>query len=150
MGLNTSKTKRPVALVTGGSRGIGRAIAMALARDAGHDVVVNYASNASAADEVTREIESLGNGAAAFPVKGDIGIADDRANLVRQTIDRFGRIDLLVNNAGVAPSVRADLLEAGEAFVRPVDRHQFERALFSDAARRASDDRFGKTGYIAK
>jgi 3-oxoacyl-[acyl-carrier protein] reductase len=101
-----------VAIVTGGSRGIGRGIALALARDASCDVVVNYASNATAADEVKREIES--NGAKALTVKADISSAEDRKRLVEETVNAFGRIDLLVNNAGVAPNVRADVLEAGE------------------------------------
>lgn len=104
--------QKQVAIVTGGSRGIGRGIALALARDAGCDVVVNYASNASAADEVKQEIES--KGAKALTVKADISSADDRSRLVDETVKTFGRIDLLVNNAGVAPSVRADVLEAGE------------------------------------
>jgi 3-oxoacyl-[acyl-carrier protein] reductase len=100
-----------VAIVTGGSRGIGRGIATALAK-VKHDVVVNYARNASAAEAVQREIESAG--AKALLVQADISVAADRAKLVDETIKTFGRIDLLVNNAGVAPDVRADLLEAGE------------------------------------
>lgn len=104
---------RPVAIVTGASRGIGRGIAVALAR-AGYDVVVNYASNASAADEVKREIESATPGAAAHPVRADVSSDADRQSLVAETVSRFGRIDLLVNNAGVAPAQRADLLDASE------------------------------------
>jgi 3-oxoacyl-[acyl-carrier protein] reductase len=102
------------ALVTGASRGIGRGVAVALARDAGMDVVVNYASNAAAAEEVKREIESLNTGVKALLVKADISVAQDRQRLVDETMREFGRIDLLVNNAGVAPNVRADILEAGE------------------------------------
>ena len=107
-------SSQPVALVTGASRGIGRATAIALARDAGFDVVVNYASNQAAAEEVLREIESLGNGSRAVIVQADVANADQRKHLVDQTLASFGRIDLLVNNAGVAPSVRADLLDASE------------------------------------
>ena len=103
---------RRVALVTGASRGIGRAIAIALARDAGHEVVINFASNKSAAEEVRQEIESLG--AKAIVVPADVSIAAHRQQLVEQTFAAFGQIDLLVNNAGVAPSVRADLLDATE------------------------------------
>ena len=103
---------KQVAIITGGSRGIGRGIAMALARDARCDVVVNYASNAAAAEEVKREIES--NGAKSLTVKADISSADDRKRLIEETVNAYGRIDLLVNNAGVAPNVRADVLEAGE------------------------------------
>ncbi|GAA1789500.1 3-ketoacyl-ACP reductase [Luedemannella flava] len=102
---------RPVALVTGASRGIGRGIALALAA-AGHDVVVNYASNADAAKEVGEAIEAAGGRAAL--VRADVSSAADRERLVGETYAAFGRLDLLVNNAGVAPNVRADLLEAGE------------------------------------
>src|SRR5688500_14340972 len=107
--MSTQVTHRGVALVTGASRGIGRAIAVALARDASFDVVINYASNQPAAEEAKREVES--HGARALIAQADIAKADDRKRLVDQTLSAFGRIDLLVNNAGVAPSVRADLLD---------------------------------------
>ena len=102
---------RGVALVTGASRGIGRAIAVALA-GAGFDVVVNYASNRDAAEEVGRLIERAGS--KALIVQGDVSVAADRAKLVDETYAKFGRLDVLVNNAGVAPKVRADILEGGE------------------------------------
>ena len=102
---------RPVALVTGASRGIGRGIALALAA-AGHDVVINYAANADAAEEVRAAVEAAGG--RAVPVRADISSGGDRERLVEQAYTAFGRVDLLVNNAGVAPAVRADLLEAGE------------------------------------
>jgi 3-oxoacyl-[acyl-carrier protein] reductase len=99
------------AIVTGASRGIGRGIALALA-GAGLDVVVNYASNAGAAADVAAEIEQAG--AKAAVVQADVALPADRARLVAEAYAAFGDIDLLVNNAGVAPSVRADLLEASE------------------------------------
>lgn len=99
------------ALVTGASRGIGRGIAIELAR-AGWRVALNYAGNAAAAAEAVALVEQ--NGGTAFAVQGDIARADDRTRLVEETISRCGRIDLLVNNAGIAPAVRADLLEATE------------------------------------
>jgi NAD(P)-dependent dehydrogenase (short-subunit alcohol dehydrogenase family) len=115
-------TQHSTALVTGASRGIGRGIAVALARDAAMNVVVNYASNAAAAEAVKGEIESLNTGARALLVKADIASAEDRQRLVDETIGEFGRIDLLVNNAGVAPNVRADILQAGEeSFDRLID-----------------------------
>ena len=98
--------------MTGGSRGIGRGIVVALAR-AGFDVVVNYARNAQAAQEVGREVEAAGG--RAVLVQADVAVAADRERLVRETLAALGRIDLLVNNAGVAPDVRADLLDVGEA-----------------------------------
>lgn len=99
------------ALVTGASRGIGRAIAIALA-GAGHDVAVNFARNQSAADEVKRQIEAVGR--TAHLIQADISDSDDRQRLVDEAIRAMGRIDLLVNNAGVAPEVRADILDASE------------------------------------
>src|SRR5215217_7795720 len=100
-----------VALVTGASRGIGRGIAIALAHG-GFDVVVNYASNRDAAEEVGNIIESAGR--RAILVQGDVSVAADRQNLVDETYAKLSRLDLLVNNAGVAPKVRADLLEGNE------------------------------------
>jgi 3-oxoacyl-[acyl-carrier protein] reductase len=100
------------ALVTGASRGIGRGIALALAA-AGHDVVVNYARNAGAAQQVGKEIR--GYGVSAHLVQADISVPGDRQRLVDEAYSAFARLDLLVNNAGVAPDVRADILEAGEA-----------------------------------
>jgi 3-oxoacyl-[acyl-carrier protein] reductase len=99
------------ALITGASRGIGRGIALVLAR-AGWDVVVNFASNAAAAEEVAAEVERAG--AKAAVVRADLGRSEDRTRLVEEAYAAFGDIELLVNNAGVAPAVRADILEAGE------------------------------------
>jgi 3-oxoacyl-[acyl-carrier protein] reductase len=99
------------ALVTGASRGIGRGIAIELAR-AGFRVAINYAGNAEAAAEALSLVKQAGGDG--FIVQGDIALAADRAHLVARTREQFGRLDLLVNNAGVAPKVRADLLDAGE------------------------------------
>jgi NAD(P)-dependent dehydrogenase (short-subunit alcohol dehydrogenase family) len=99
------------ALITGGSRGIGRGIALALAREH-YACVVNYAANTAAAEEVKRLIESQGGRATI--VQGDVSNAEDRRRLTDEAFAAFGRLDLLINNAGVAPSVRADILEATE------------------------------------
>jgi 3-oxoacyl-[acyl-carrier protein] reductase len=99
------------ALITGASRGIGRGIALELAA-AGGRIAVNYAGNAEAAHEALSLVRAAGGDG--FVVQGDVAVAADRARLLEETIRHFGRIDLLVNNAGVAPKVRADILEAGE------------------------------------
>ncbi len=99
------------ALVTGASRGIGRGIAIELART-GCQVAINYAANVEAAQEALALVRAAGG--EGFIVQGDVAVAADRERLVHETVARFGRIDLLVNNAGVAPKVRADVLEAGE------------------------------------
>ena len=104
-------SSNPVALITGASRGIGRGIAIALAAEK-FDVVVNYASNLAAAEEVKSIIER--HGGRAHLVRADVSLAADRQRLVDETLAVFGGIHLLVNNAGIAPAVRADLLDAGE------------------------------------
>jgi 3-oxoacyl-[acyl-carrier protein] reductase len=86
-----------VAIVTGASRGIGRAIAAELARR-GATVVVNYRSSAEAAAGVVTEIEASGGRAVA--VQADVGVTAEAAQLVRRTVELYGRVDILVNNAG--------------------------------------------------
>lgn len=90
--------KDKVAIVTGGSRGIGRAISVALA-DAGALVVVNYKGNQAAADEVVAAIEAKEGQALA--IQADIASAEDVERLFKTVLERFGRIDILVNNAGI-------------------------------------------------
>lgn len=108
----------PVALITGGSRGIGRGIALALARE-GHDLVINYAANAEAAEATAADCRAAaaqaGHTIRPEPCRADVSQAADRAALLAFARERFGRLNLLVNNAGVAPDTRADLLETGEA-----------------------------------
>jgi NAD(P)-dependent dehydrogenase (short-subunit alcohol dehydrogenase family) len=101
----------PVALVTGGSRGIGRGICLALAR-AGYAIAVNYAGNEEAARETQR---LLGSGADSLLCKADVGRSDERERLVDEVLARWDRLDLLVNNAGITSAGRRDLLEATDA-----------------------------------
>jgi 3-oxoacyl-[acyl-carrier protein] reductase len=104
-----------VALVTGASRGLGRGIAQVLARD-GLSVAVHYASNKAAAEETLAACRAAApNPAQKFiAVGGNVGIAADRAAIFQQTLAGLGRIDALVNNAGIAPRIRADITEATE------------------------------------
>ncbi len=103
---------QPAALVTGGSRGIGRAICLELARH-GYAVVVNYASRRDAAEEVVGQI--VATGGRAIAAQGSVALAAQRETVLAAAIDEFGRLDVLVNNAGIASPGRKDLLEATEA-----------------------------------
>jgi 3-oxoacyl-[acyl-carrier protein] reductase len=87
-----------VAIITGGSRGIGRAVALELAR-AGAKVVINYAGNKAAAEEVLAMINSEGGQAELF--QADVANAQSVDEMVKKTLEVFGRIDILVNNAGI-------------------------------------------------
>ncbi len=87
-----------VALVTGGSRGIGKAIVTALA-DAGAKVVINYQRDTEAAEATLSEVQDMGGEGLIY--QADITSLEECENLVKATLDHFGRIDILVNNAGV-------------------------------------------------
>lgn len=92
------KLRDRVAIVTGGSRGIGRAIAEALAAEGGK-VAVNYANSSSAADEVVAAITDAGGEAIAL--QADVSKADQVETLIKTVKDKWGRVDILVNNAGI-------------------------------------------------
>src|SRR6185369_26713 len=94
---------KPVALITGASRGIGRGVAEELSNT--HTVIATYRGRKDAADTL-----AAATGASIFPC--DIGKREDRTALVEFALREHGRIDLLVNNAGMAPRERRDLLEA--------------------------------------
>ncbi len=100
-----------VALVTGGSRGIGKAIVLALAESHYH-VVINFASRQEAALSVKEEVQARGLMAEIF--RADVSQKRDQVLLLEFVREHFGRLDVLVNNAGVAPSVREDLLSTQE------------------------------------
>ncbi|HPS81649.1 MAG TPA: 3-ketoacyl-ACP reductase [Candidatus Limiplasma sp.] len=102
---------KKTAIVTGGSRGIGLAIAKRLATD-GYNLSVLATQSAEAHREQIDAIRALG--AEVLYVQGNMGSAQDRARLVEETVQRFGGIHVLVNNAGVGPKVRNDLLDMTE------------------------------------
>ena len=111
---------KKVALITGSSRGIGFGIARRLGRD-GFSVVISATGpqekNQAALDILTED------GTEWHYVQADIGRHEDRLRLVKEAVSAFGRIDVLVNNAGVAPAVRADLLDmTEESFDREIGR----------------------------
>ncbi|ADK17225.1 MULTISPECIES: 3-oxoacyl-[acyl-carrier-protein] reductase [Clostridium] len=89
---------KKAAVVTGGAKGIGRAIALKLAED-GFNIVVNYRSSLNSVEKVIDEIRERGSEAIA--VQGDVSIFEDAKNIMKQAVDTFGRIDVLVNNAGI-------------------------------------------------
>jgi 3-oxoacyl-[acyl-carrier protein] reductase len=104
-----------VVLVTGASRGLGRGIAEVLARE-GLSVAIHYANNRAAAEATRAACEAVAgrNDQRFFVVGGNVATAIERTRIVTETLGALGRIDALVNNAGIAPRVRADLLEASE------------------------------------
>lgn len=89
-----------IAIITGGSRGIGRATALALAT-AGYQVVINYAGNRAAAEETKALCEAANPDATPLLVGADISTEDGATDLIEQTMAAFGRIDVLINNAGI-------------------------------------------------
>jgi 3-oxoacyl-[acyl-carrier protein] reductase len=104
------RLKDKVAVVTGASRGVGRAVALAYARQ-GADVVVNYASNEAAAREVVQAIEKMGR--KAVMVKGDVAKKEEAQAVVGAAKEHFGRLDILVNNAGISrPGMLYKMTEA--------------------------------------
>jgi 3-oxoacyl-[acyl-carrier protein] reductase len=100
---------RKVALVTGGSRGIGLGVARALA-SGGFDVAINGRRDSTDVAPVIAELKSLGIDA--LYCQADVASLNDHKLMLDQVRERFGRLDVLVNNAGVAPEVRADILDA--------------------------------------
>ena len=124
------KLKDKIALVTGSSRGVGRAVALGLAKQ-GANVVVNYTSNENAANEVVETIQAMGGKAIA--VKADVAQKAEVENLVNSAIDTFGRLDILVNNAGFTrPAMMIKMTE--DQWDQVVDIHLKGAFLCSQAA----------------
>lgn len=101
---------KPVALITGAARGIGRGISLELAKEgfqiAGCDIVYDPENKKAGLFEVQQRVEQLG--VAFLPIKGDVASFDDHEKILHEVLKKFDRLDLLVNNAGVAPKVRMD------------------------------------------
>ena len=108
-------TTIPVILVTGASRGLGRGIAIELAK-AGYSVAINYAGNEKAASDTVQLCQDVAKNTEQkfIPVQGDISSSASRTSLLDGVLEKLGRIDGLVNNAGIAPKERADITEASE------------------------------------
>jgi len=106
---------RPVILVTGASRGLGRGVALTLAGE-GYDVVIHYASNRAAADETLAACRAVAKDSEQRFVTISAQLADsaERKALMEQTLAQMGHLDALINNAGMAPRERADIPEAKE------------------------------------
>lgn len=110
-------SQRPVAFITGASRGIGRGVAIELAKHgydiAGSSRVFEPQDTTSGIFEVKQRVEELG--ASFLPVQGDVSCLHDHERMLTPILEKFGRLDLLVNNAGVAPEKRLDVLETTPA-----------------------------------
>jgi len=107
--------KRPVVLITGSSRGLGRGIANTLASE-GYDLAIHYASNAAAAEETLADCRKVARSPDQrfYAVQAQLGSGVERRKMIESVISELGHLDALVNNAGIAPRIRADITEAGE------------------------------------
>ena len=136
------KLEGKVALVTGSSRGVGKAVALGFA-SSGADVVVNYTSNQKAADDVVNEIQSMGRSAVA--VKADVAVKTDVETLVNTAAEQFGKLDILVNNAGFTrPAMMVKMSE--DQWDQVVDIHLKGAFMCSQAAGRLMKEQ--KNGKI--
>jgi len=129
--MKSTSGELPVIVVTGASRGLGRGIACALSRN-GMSVVVNYAGNERAAKETVELCEKIrvDPGQRFLPVRADVGEAKARSALLKRCLDSFGRVDGLVNNAGIGPRVRADVTGTSLASFREVMQVNLEGPYF--------------------
>jgi NAD(P)-dependent dehydrogenase (short-subunit alcohol dehydrogenase family) len=120
-----------VILVTGGSRGLGRGICLKLS-ESGYSVIINFVGNAAAAEKTVAQCQDrkTRSGQKFLALQADIGNKDDRRNLIASGLKQFGRIDALVNNAGIAPRDRADILDATEASFEEIIRINLEGPYF--------------------
>jgi 3-oxoacyl-[acyl-carrier protein] reductase len=126
------RLKDKVAVVTGSSRGVGRAVALAFGKE-GAKVVVNYTSSEQPANEAVKAIESMGSKAIA--VKADVALKSEAERLIHTAIETFGRVDVLVNNAGFTrPALMVNMTE--DQWDQVVDIHLKGAFLCAQAAGR--------------
>ncbi|MBA4391953.1 MAG: 3-oxoacyl-ACP reductase [Desulfobacca sp.] len=124
------RLKDKAAVITGASRGVGKAVALAYAKE-GADIIVNYASNEAAAQEVVREIENLGR--KAVMIQGDVAKKTEAVAVIQAAQTHFGRLDILVNNAGFTrPNMLHKMTE--EQWDAVVDLHLKGAFLCTQAA----------------
>lgn len=124
-------TTIPVVLITGASRGLGNGIAIHCAK-LGFSVAINYAGNQKAAAGTAGECSKhrVNKGQRFIPIRANVGSHEDRLRLVETTLKEFGRIDALVNNAGIGPRVRADITEMTEESFQEVLGINLQGAFF--------------------
>lgn len=135
--------ERKVALVTGSSRGIGRATAVAFAR-AGYDLCINYLSSKGEALEVCEEIRAMGRQALA--VQADVGSLPDLQALIAHTVGMLGGIDVLVNNAGITEYL--PFLECTEALWERISNTDWKGAFFATQYAAREMIRLGRKGVV--
>lgn len=142
---NLEMSEPQVILITGASRGIGRALAAAASRD-GHHVVINYRAAADQAQALAKE---LGHGTAqAVALQADVCIAKDVDRLIGGTIGHFGRLDCVVNNAGIGGRIALDALDEA-AFSRTIHANLTSAFLVSQAAWPHMTKRGGRLVFLS-
>ena len=144
--MKTAREEGRVAVVTGGSRGIGRAVALALARQ-GWDVALSYVANPAAAEETAQRVQA--EGTRALVVRADMASEADIRRLFAETQTTFGRLDALVNNAGIVGGQHA-ILDATQEHLRSVFDTNIVGTFLcvAEAARAMSTQRGGRGGTI--
>ena len=105
--------KNQIVLITGASRGVGAAAAIRFAEAGATGIVINYKTNRNAAMVVAESVERIG--AKALPVQADVSLADETKSLVKQTLENFGRLDVVVASAGIWPVEDRSIIELDEA-----------------------------------
>ena len=131
--------KGKVAIVTGGNSGIGKGIVLALAEQ-GANIVIDYVADPEATEELEQQVAALGD--QAIGVEADVSKVADLQRLVDTAVEKFGRVDIMVNNAGV--ETRTSVLDTTEAQYEKVHGDQPEERLLRHPDRGQADDRPGR------